>query len=163
MEQKPSLPEEYFDVVYSIYAIGWTTDLQTTFNNISSYLKKDGVFIFSWDHPFMHCVDAVDGQLIFSGSYFEKNAFTFKKKVHKPANRSNTDHSGDEGHPLTLYNRRVSDYINALSVAGFAVERVVEETDAETMKRDTEFSSEYYAACKAKHFPLSIIMKARKM
>ena len=53
MEQNPGIPENYFDIVYSIYAIGWTMDLQKTFNLISSYLKQDGVFIFSWDHPFM--------------------------------------------------------------------------------------------------------------
>ena len=27
MEQNPGIPENYFDIVYSIYAIGWTIDL----------------------------------------------------------------------------------------------------------------------------------------
>lgn len=35
-----------------IYGIGWTTDLQGTFDKIASYLKKDGIFIFSWHHTF---------------------------------------------------------------------------------------------------------------
>lgn len=147
MEQNPGLPQAYFDVVYSVYAVGWTTDLQTTFNLISSYLIKGGVFIFSWDHPFMHCVDEVDGSLLFSGSYHEAEPFTFQK----------------HGNPLTLHNRRLCDYINALAAAGFAVERVVEETDSETMSRDVEFSSGYYTPTKAKKFPLSIIIKARKI
>ncbi|WP_342746635.1 class I SAM-dependent methyltransferase [Paenibacillus rigui] len=47
MEEDPGLPSGYFDIVYSIYAIGWTVDLQKTFNLIASYLKKDGIFIFS--------------------------------------------------------------------------------------------------------------------
>lgn len=55
------------------YAIGWTVDLQMTFDLISSYLKIGGVFIFSWDHPFMYCVDTESEKLIFSGSYFKKN------------------------------------------------------------------------------------------
>ena len=46
MEQECGLPKEYFDVVYSIYAIGWTTDLKAAFCNIASYLKPGGVFIF---------------------------------------------------------------------------------------------------------------------
>ncbi|HCA28430.1 MAG TPA: class I SAM-dependent methyltransferase [Ruminococcaceae bacterium] len=163
MEQNPGLPQDYFDVVYSIYAIGWTVDLQKTFSLISSYLKKDGVFIFTWDHPFLHCIEAKDGQLVFSGSYFEGEPFTFKKNIGKPANRNNSNHEKENGFPLTLYNRRLSDYINALASAGFAVERVVEETDKITFERDAEFSSEYYAPCKAKHFPLSIIVKARKI
>ena len=36
MEQNPGIPEHYFDIVYSIYAIGWTMDIQKTFNLISS-------------------------------------------------------------------------------------------------------------------------------
>lgn len=167
MEQNPGLPENYFDVAYSVYAIGWTMDLQTTFNLISSYLKPGGVFIFSWDHPFMHCVDAVDKKLIFSGCYFENEPFTF----HKGENRQQVRRSKEcgsytspkEGYPLTLYNRRLSDYINALAAAGFAVERVVEETDKSTLERDVEFSSNFYSPCKAKHFPLSLIVKVRKV
>lgn len=37
MEQNPGIPENYFDVVYSIYAIGWTIDINTTFSLIASY------------------------------------------------------------------------------------------------------------------------------
>jgi ubiquinone/menaquinone biosynthesis C-methylase UbiE len=59
MEENPGLPKGYFDIVYSIYAIGWTTDLQKTFNLIASYLKKGGIFIFSWDHPVMRCMEII--------------------------------------------------------------------------------------------------------
>ena len=163
MEQNPGLPEGYFDVVYSIYAIGWTVDLQTTFNLISSYLKKDGTFIFSWDHPFMHCVDMQDDKLIFSGSYYEVEPFTFTRTGSGKGKGRNPVIYEEGGYPLTLYNRRLSDYINALATTGFAVERIVEETDKETLERDCEFSSGYYAPCKAKKFPLSIVMKARKL
>ncbi|HCS74332.1 MAG TPA: hypothetical protein DIW17_10720 [Clostridiales bacterium] len=154
MEQNPLddtgielLPKHYFDIIYSVYAIGWATGLQATFDLISSYLKKDGSFIFSWDHPFMHCVDETEGRLLFSGSYHEAEPFTFQK----------------HGNPLTLHNRRLCDYINTLSKAGFAIERIVEETDSETMNRDVEFTSGYYSSTKAKKFPLSIIIKARKL
>jgi len=147
MEQNPGLPRSYFDVVYSIYAIGWTVDLQGTFQLIASYLKPGGVFIFSWDHPLMHCVDAKDEQLIFSGSYYEAEPFSYIQR----------------GNPVTLLNRRFSDYINSLAAAGFAVERVVEETDKTVLERDAEFTSDYYAPSKAKRFPLSLIVKARKL
>ena len=162
MEQNPGLPESYFDIIYSIYAIGWTVDLQKTFDLISSYLKPGGAFIFSWDHPFMHCVDMQDDKLIFSGNYFEREPFTFMRTgAGKGTERSPAVYE-EGGNPLTLYNRRLSDYINALAIAGFTVERVIEETDKETMERDCEFLNKYYAPCKAKRFPLSIIIKARK-
>lgn len=163
MERDPGIPKNYFDVVYSIYAIGWTMDLQTTFHLISSYLKKDGIFIFSWDHPFMHCVEAADNTLIFSGSYYEEKPVTFKKDIKKSANRNNPDLEKESGYPLTLYNRRLCDYINALAQAGFSVERIVEETDKQTLDGDYECSARYYSACKAKHFPQSIVFKARKL
>ena len=50
MEADMNIPKEYFDFVYSLYGIGWTTDLDGTFQKIASYLKKDGIFIFSWHH-----------------------------------------------------------------------------------------------------------------
>ena len=43
MEDELDVPKGYFDYVYSIYGIGWTTDLQGTFDKIASYeewLKK---------------------------------------------------------------------------------------------------------------------------
>lgn len=162
MEQNPGLPERYFDIVYSIYAIGWTVDLQTTFNRISAYLKPGGGFIFSWDHPFMHCVEAREDALVFSGSYYDREPFTFIRSAPGKGAGRGPAVSEEEGYPLTLYNRRLSDYINALSAAGFMVERVVEETDEETLRRDCAFTSGYYAPCKAKRFPLSIIIKATK-
>jgi len=163
MEENPGLPTEYFDVVYSIYAIGWTIDLQKTFDLISSYLKPGGMFIFSWDHPFLHCVDVQDEKLIFSGSYFEKEAFTFTRtSAGKGVGRSPSAYE-EGGNALTLYNRRMSDYINVLAGAGFAALRVIEETDKDILERDCGFSSQYYAPCKAKRFPLSLIVKARKI
>ena len=55
-EDDLDVPKEFFDYVYSIYGIGWTTDLQGTFDKIASYLKKDGIFIFSWHHTLNYCV-----------------------------------------------------------------------------------------------------------
>lgn len=111
----------------------------------------------------MHCVEAVDNQLIFSGSYYEKEPFTFKKDIKKSANRNNPDLEKESGFPMTLFNRRLSDYINALSKAGFAVEKVIEETDRETLGSEYEFSQQYYSPCKANQFPQSIVFKAIKL
>ena len=160
MEENRNIPQNYFDVVYSVYAIGWTIDLEKTIGNAAQYLKQGGVYIFSWDHPFLHCVDlesvAISGgnrtvtteeRIIFSGNYLEEDYYTFEKS----------------GNPLTLQNRKVSTYINALANAGFAVERVVEETSETILEKSSGFNSGYYADFKAKHFPLSIVFKARKL
>lgn len=147
MEDNGGIPTDYFDAVYSVYAVGWTTDLQRTFNNAASYLKKGGILVFSWDHPFMHCVDAEGDRVIFTGNYNKEDIFTFEKG----------------GEPMTLKNRRLSSYINALAEAGFAAERVIEETDNSALEREGAFSSSYYSEIKARKFPLSVIIKARKL
>ena len=147
MESDCSLPKEYFNVVYSIYAIGWTMDLLTTFKHISSYLQKGGTFIFSWDHPFMHCVDAMDGKIAFEGCYLNEDTFSYIQR----------------GNPVSLKNRKLSTYINTLAETGFLIERLVEDTDHETLTRPAEFSSGYYSPFKAQKFPLSFIIKAKKI
>ena len=128
--------------------------------NAASYLKQGGTYIFSWDHPLLHCVDlesiaisggnrttATEERIIFNGNYLEEDSSTFETS----------------GNPLTLQNRKLSTYINALAEAGFAVERVVEETNSKVLEKSAEFSSGYYADFKAKHFPLSIVIKAKKL
>lgn len=45
LEEECGIPKDDFDFIYSVYAIGWTTDLEGTFCRIASYMKTDGVFI----------------------------------------------------------------------------------------------------------------------
>ena len=57
----------------------------------------------------------------------------------------------------------MSGWINALAGAGFKVEKLVEETDAETLSQEYEFSDSYYSPFRAKKMPLSFIIKAVKL
>ncbi len=147
MEANPGIPENYFDFVYSIYAIGWTTNMALTFTLVAAYLKQGGSFIFSWDHPFMHCISPQDEKYVLDGGYFDDNLISFKKG----------------GQPVSLYNRKISDYINALFQAGFVVENMIEKTENAILAREHEFSSNYYSPSKAKLIPLSFIIKAKKL
>ena len=153
MEADSGIPEDYFDYVFSIYGIGWTTDLEGTFKKVAAYLKKDGIFIFSWGHPLHYCVaksyetgedEVIDGKLVFSRSYFDESYF--KMPVH------DTD--------VTFANRKISTYVNALYDAGFIIERMVEQTDEKSLS-DTEDDSP--KAKKAKMVPLSMCFKCRKL
>lgn len=142
MEEECGIPEDYFDYVYSIYAIGWTTDLEGTFSRIASYLKKDGVFIFSWSHPIHKCVALENNILAFKKSYFDESWYSV---------------SLDEG-ALTLSDRKLSTYVNALAKAGFVIEELVEQSDDEIIQaRDSDFAK------KAKMLPVTFVVKARKL
>lgn len=152
MEADLDVPKEYFDYVYSIYGIGWTTDLQGTFNKIASYLKKDGIFIFSWHHTLHYCVawscderrDVIeDDKLVFHRSYFDESYF--KMPVHDSE--------------IVLCNRKISTYVNALAKAGFVIEQMIEQNDREVLEAEvTDDKSR-----KAKMLPISVCFKARKL
>ena len=153
MESDLDIPTNYFDYVYSIYGIGWTTDLQGTFNKIASYLKRDGIFIFSWHHTLNYCVawscdqrkDMIEkNQLVLNRSYFDESYFTM------PVDDSE----------IILCNRKISTYINALARAGFAIEQMIEETDKKTMEAVEDDSDK---AKKARMLPISVCFKARKL
>ena len=152
MEADLDIPKEYFDYVYSIYGIGWTTDLQGTFDKIASYLKRDGIFIFSWHHTLNYCVAfsreerrevIEDGKLVFHKSYFDEDYFTM------PVDDSE----------IILCNRKISTYVNALARAGFAIEQMVEQNVDDTTGSD-EITEK---GLKAKMLPISVCFKARKL
>lgn len=141
MEEDCGLPTDYFDLVYSIYGIGWTTDLDKTFQNIYTCLKKDGVFLFSWSHPIHKCVSIENGRLLFHNSYFNEEWYR-------------ADVRNQE---MMLSNRMMSTYINALADNGFVIEKLVEETDKErAAAADNDF------ARKALMLPTAFVIKARK-
>lgn len=152
MEDELDVPSGYFDYVYSIYGIGWTTDLQGTFDKIASYLKKDGIFIFSWHHTLNYCIAwscderqdfFLDDKLVMTRSYFDESYF--RMPVH--------------GSEIILRNRKISTYINALAKAGFVIEQLVEEsdTDSEEAADQTDIKT-----IKAGMLPISFCIKARK-
>lgn len=144
MEKECGIPADYFDFVYSIYAIGWTTDLEGTFSRIASYLKKDAVFIFSWSHPIHRCIASDNGTFTFKRSYFDENWYPV---------------AVDEGE-LLLADRKLSTYVNALAKAGFVIEQMIEETDDEIMQTLDDHSD---MAKRAKVLPVTFVIKARKL
>lgn len=144
MEEECGVPLDYFDFVYSIYAIGWTTDLEGTFCRIASCLKKDGIFIFSWSHPIHKCVTLENDRLAFKKCYFDDSWYSVSV--------------GEVS--LTLSDRKLSTYINALAKAGFVIEQIIEQSDDEIIQSydpDSDFAK------KAKMLPLTFVVKARKL
>jgi len=143
MEDECGIPKNYFDVVYSVYAIGWTTDLEATFGRIASYLKKGGEFIFSWSHPIHKCIAAENGSFVFKKSYFDESWYSVSLG-------ENT---------LTMSDRMLSTYINALAGAGFFIEQMVERSDAEIIS-SCDDNNDF--AKKARVLPVTFVIKARK-
>ncbi|TLS37062.1 class I SAM-dependent methyltransferase [Pseudalkalibacillus caeni] len=146
MEEDPGLPVNYFDVVFSIYALGWTTDLDKTVRNVNKYLKKDGIFIFSWEHPIYSRVKQIDGSLSFNKSYHEEGPYYHE--------------AWDQ--PAIMQQFRLSTYLNTLVTNGFKIERVIEDVclSDEELKRH---SNRWYSYDKAKTLPTTLIIKSKKL
>lgn len=142
MEAESNLPKEQFDLVFSVYGIGWTADLLETFQQIYSYLKPGGSFIFSWSHPIHKCVAYDQDMLIFKKSYFDESWYSVNL----------------QGGTYCLADRKLSTYINALAKAGFVIEELVEESDQEMI--DVNKESTY--SKKAAMLPVTFVIKARK-
>ncbi|MBS8264382.1 class I SAM-dependent methyltransferase [Mesobacillus boroniphilus] len=145
MELNPGLPQTYFDVVYSIFSLGWTTNLEQTLKNVHEYLKPGGVFIFSWEHPLFSRIQNTDDGLLFNKSYHEEGPY---------------DHQA-WNHPAIMQQYKVSTYINSLVDTGFKIIKMVEEariTD-ELISRD---HNRWYNWSKVQSVPTTIIFKCEK-
>src|SRR5262249_9547716 len=69
MEERTDIPRSYFDVVISIYSVGYVSELQQTMQLVSSYLKPGGCLIFSDEHPVYSCLAIRDEEVVFQEPY----------------------------------------------------------------------------------------------
>ena len=148
MEANPGLPTDYFDLVVSIYALGWSTDLGATFSLIHSYLKPGGVLIFSWEHPVYSRLEYKNGQYAVKRSYHAENPV-----IHPTWN----------GVEIVLHERKLSTFINAVIGAGLQLEQLIEPEFEPTLANDNNQSPErWYSVPRAQLVPTTFIVKARK-
>jgi SAM-dependent methyltransferase len=147
MEENPGLPVDYFDMVVSIYALGWTYNLKGTLAHIFSYLKPGGSFVFSWEHPVFSCLHTEAGQLILKRSYNDEVAWLSP--------------SWADGKPIVRHHRKLSTFLNGLIEAGFLVERVIE-GDLNPALVNAADTNSWYSPERAAMMPTTFIIKARK-
>lgn len=145
MELNPGIPERYFDCVYSVYGLGWTQDLDQTISLVSKYLKTNGIFVFSWDHPLLPCIEAKDGQYVISRSYVAEEKL---QKIQR-------------GEQVVLTNWKLSSYINGLAKHRLKVEQLVEDSDG--YAANASFDGDYYSEHKAQYLHHTFVIKARKL
>ena len=149
MEVDEHIPKNYFDIVYSVYALGWTIDLKQTLKNIFSYLKEGGILIFSWEHPIYQCLGNKDNNIIVERSYFDDGVQPDKTF---------------RGQPVTLNRIRLSTFINDLISSGLNIEKLIEGDISEKYTNlEVEYSEKYYSLYRAKYMPTSFIIKAKKL
>ncbi len=149
MEENPGLPENYFDLIVSLYGLGWTVDLPQTLSLIASYLAPGGCFLFSGEHPMYRCLSYRDGHFVLDQSYNNEASYISPGWAN--------------GKPTVFHPRKISAYVNALIGAGLLIERLVEATPNPEQATATETSHErWYSLPRAQLVPTTMILKARK-
>jgi SAM-dependent methyltransferase len=148
MEENPGIPTGYFDLVVSIYALGWSVDLVSTLKQITTYLKPNGRLVFSWEHPVFHCIEFENGQFVVKHSYqFQGPEF----------------HPSWKGIPAVFQCRKLATYINQIVEAGLAITRIVECDLNLAGAQAHNFEPGYwYSVAHAELIPTTMIVAARK-
>src|SRR5574341_375948 len=148
MDENPGIPENHFDLVVSIYSLGWTPDLSRTLELIYSYLKPGGVLIFSWEHPAYQCLTYDDsiGKYVFDHSYLQEGP------VLDPLWK---------GVEIVVNHRKLSTYLNAIIQSGLVLEQVIENEPNIALAREQDFAPEkWYSVPRAQLMPTTMIVKA---
>ena len=150
MDENPGIPENYFDLVVSIYALGWSPDLSRTLALVYSYLKPGGVFIFTGEHPVYQCLEynADIDKYIFTRSYGKE---------------------GPEFHPswrgieIVINSRKLSTYLNTLTQSNLVLDQLIESEINIDLAREQDFAPEkWYGVPRARLMPTTFIVKAHK-
>lgn len=150
MDENPGIPENYFDLVVSIYALGWTADLPRSLALICSYLKPGGTFLFSWEHPVYRSVryDPDIEKYVFETSYLDEGP------VIDPSWK---------GVEIVINHRKLSTYLNEIIQSGLRIERIIESEPNLALAREKDFApARWYSVPRAKLVPTTFIVKAYK-
>ena len=148
MESDPGLPQGHFDLVLSIYGLGWTTDLRGTLRHIANYLKPGGVLVFSGEHPAYSCLQWTASGYVVSRPYTEVGP---------------ERHESWSGTPIVIQRRPLSEFLNALAAAGLRFDALDEsDVDPTFVKPKHEDPGRWYSVARATAMPATFVVRATK-
>lgn len=101
---------ESFDLVFNAYVFQWVGDLPGAFAETARVLRPGGRFVFSTPHPFFDIVDPDTHRV--EDSYYETGR--------------QVEADTDVGLDMVTYRHSISEIHDALTDAGFVVDRVIE-------------------------------------
>jgi hypothetical protein len=148
MEVDPGLPAGYFDLVFSIYGLGWTVDLPATLALTARYLKPGGMFLCTGEHPAYSCLRYDGGRYIMAEPY---------------AAEGPTRHESWSGAPIVIQRRTLGTFVTAVAGAGLCVEKLIEcDVDASAATDAQRDPARWYSVARARMVPTTCIVTARK-
>lgn len=147
MEDNPGIPENYFDYCLSLYSIGFSSSLEKTLALVSSYLNKDGKFVFCWTHPFFNCLGIAKDKVVIRKSYNNEALANITK--------------GEDKIPMVQYNFKISTIINAMIKSGLTIEKMIEDKPIQE-SHIGNYKSNFWDKRKIDSAPTTLIIIAKK-
>jgi SAM-dependent methyltransferase len=148
MEVNPGIPSGHFDLVFSIWGLGWTTDLPATLALAADYLRPGGCFLLSGEHPAYGCLEWDGQQYMVSEPY---------------AAEGPREHTSWKGVPIVIHRRTLGTFVAELVRAGLQIEALVEGAlNADLATEAHADPARWYATARARLMPTTFIIKARK-
>jgi SAM-dependent methyltransferase len=148
MEVNPGIPQNHFDLVFSIYGLGWTTDLPNTMRLVSTYLRPGGSFIVSGEHPAYGCLEWNGTDYTMARPYFREGP---------------REHASWKGVPIVIHHRTLATFVGDLVRAGLQIEALVETPfNSGAVKEEHRDPARWYSVARAQTMPTTFIIKARK-
>jgi len=145
--EKTPFKNAEFDVVTSGLMVHYLKDLKPVFKEVARLTKKDGLFIFSMNHPFGESYEKkiIDGKMVFiMKPYFNNDKFEWSMSV--------------EGMKMINYHHTFENIISSLSDCGFVVEKLIE---ARPTKEFKKYNQKAYD--RTSNYPSFIAIRARKV
>jgi len=148
MEVNPGIPGSHFDLVFSIYGMGWTTDLRATLELVADYLRPGGCFVVSGEHPAYGCLEWDGRQYVVSKPYSAEGP---------------SEHASWKGVPIVTQHRTIGTWVAAIVAAGLQIEALVEgEFNPDAANEAHADPARWYSVARASLMPTTFILKARK-
>lgn len=140
--------KESFDIVLSSLAFHYIKDFDVIVKKVASYLKPNGVFVFSVEHPVFTAEGSQDWVYDEQGAIEHFPVDSYYYEGQRTANFL--------GEPVIKYHRTLTSYLDCLLTNGFILERIVEPAP-------TQDAIEHVPGMKDEmRRPMMLIVKAKK-
>jgi len=148
MEENPGVPQNHFDLVLSIFGLGWTTDLGATLALVNTYLRPGGCLVVSGEHPVYSCLEWNGAQYAVSVPYFTEGP---------------REHTSWKGVPIVIQRRTLGTFIGQIIQADLRIEAFVETAVNPAAANESHADpARWYSVPRASVMPTTFIIKARK-